>query len=273
MIHWRQGIDRLETIGELAAEPTRIEVSYGPAPEQSGRLSIPPGKGPHPVAILLHGGFWRSGWGDAKDMERLSRALVRQGIATWNVEYRSVGDLGGGWPGTFKDAASAADHLRLLAKKHSIDPSRTIAIGYSAGGQLALWLAARPRLPKSSLLHRPDPLPLRGVISLAGVSDLAWADEAGLGSGAVSDVLGGNASTKRLAETSPAALLPLGVESVLVHGTRDHYVPYEMSQSLHERALESGDVSELVTLSGQGHEAALHASHVISTAAARLLRE
>src|SRR5207249_4708776 len=110
-------------------------------------------------------------------MDGFCSALTASGLATWNVEYRRIGDAGGGWPGTFVDVARAADHLRAIAGTNRLDLGRVVAIGHSAGGHLALWLAARPRVPLMSELHAADPLRIRAVVSLAGVPDLARADE------------------------------------------------------------------------------------------------
>ena len=132
-------------------------ITYGSDPLQFGELRVPAAKGPHPVAIVVHGGCWVSKIEnmDAKavamdNMRPLAAALTEEGIATWNIEYRRLGNDGGGWPGTFRDVASAADLLRTLAREHALDLTRVIAIGHSAGGHLAMWLAARPKMPQGS---------------------------------------------------------------------------------------------------------------------------
>src|SRR4029434_10633001 len=101
-------------------------------------------------------------------MGHLSAALTEAGVATWSVEYRRVGNQGGGWPGTFEDVAVDTEHLREIAKTYPLDLNQVIAVGHSAGGHLALWLAARKLLPKDSPAYSHDPLPLRGRVSLAG---------------------------------------------------------------------------------------------------------
>src|SRR5579875_2539599 len=128
--------------------PTADErIFYGDDDEvQFGDLRLPSGPGPHPVVMTIHGGFWRAAF-DLQYMGLICNALRGAGIATWNVEYRRVGQPGGGWPGTFRDVARAADHLRALAPRYSLDLARVVALGHSAGGHLALWLAARPRIP------------------------------------------------------------------------------------------------------------------------------
>ncbi|HWT24585.1 MAG TPA: alpha/beta hydrolase, partial [Solirubrobacteraceae bacterium] len=116
--------------------------AYGRARSQVGELFVPGGGGPRPVAVVFHGGFWRAQYG-----RRLTRAicedLAGRGWAAWNVEYRRLGRLsGGGWPRTLEDAAAAVDHLADIPRVE-LDLDRVVAIGHSAGGQLAAWVAAR----------------------------------------------------------------------------------------------------------------------------------
>jgi acetyl esterase/lipase len=148
-------------------------VSYGTDPLQFGELGVPSTKGPHPVAVVVHGGCWVAKLGNmeeravAMEMIRpLAAALTEAGIATWNIEYRRLGHPGGGWPGTFHDVAHAADFVRTLARDHDLDLTRVIAIGHSAGGHLVMWLAARSKLRKTSDLYMDDPLRLTGVPSV-----------------------------------------------------------------------------------------------------------
>ncbi|HEY2704122.1 MAG TPA: alpha/beta fold hydrolase [Candidatus Dormibacteraeota bacterium] len=210
---------------------------YGPGPDRWADLRLPPGPGPHPVAVLLHGGFWRMPWG-ADLMHALSGDLHRRGWATWNVEYRRLGAPGGGWPGTLEDCAAAVD---ALARVDGVDHRRVVAVGHSAGGQLALWLATRPGIA--------------AVVALAAVSDLAAAARLGLGGGAAVELLGGTPEDlpERYRRASPRALLPLGVPQLLVHGELDDRVPVAMSRDHAEAARAAGDPVELVTLPGVGH--------------------
>ncbi len=221
---------------------------YGAAPSQFGDLYCPANAGPHPVVILIHGGYWRARYG-LDLMEPLAVDLAARGVATWNIEYRRVGEAGGGWPGTFQDLAAAADYLPTLASAHQLDLTRTVAIGHSAGGQLALWLAARPRLRSTILGSDPiisgDPLPITGVIGQAAVADLQAAYTLKLSNGAVGELLGGTPATvpDRYAATNPAQLLPLGVPQILVHGEQDDTVPIAISRDYAQAAAAAGDVA------------------------------
>src|SRR5215813_5200034 len=131
------------------APPADHRLAYGSNEFEFGELRLPKSPGPYPVAVIIHGGCWMSQYG-LTYMGHLSAALTEAGVATWSIEYRRIGNQGGGWPGTFEDAARATDHLRTLAKSYPLDLNRVIAIGHSAGGHLALWLAERKNLPKNS---------------------------------------------------------------------------------------------------------------------------
>jgi acetyl esterase/lipase len=237
-----------------AAPPADLRVQYGPEALQFGELRLPVEEGPHPVVIVIHGGFWRARY-DLEHIGHLAAALSSEGCATWSIEYRRIGDEGGGWPGTFQDVGEAAKYLRELAPRHSLDLERVIAIGHSAGGHLALWLGGCGRVPQESALHVGEPLPLKGVVALAAVSDLNRAWELRLSNSVVEEFLGGAPEDvpERYATASPAELLPLGVRQMLVHGTEDEDVPFEISARYHNAALEAGDDSTLVTLPGSGH--------------------
>jgi acetyl esterase/lipase len=233
-----------------------LHLLYGQEAFQFGELYLPATAGPHPVVILIHGGFWRKPY-DYTLMTGLANDLARQGIAAWNIEYRRIGDAGGGWPGTMLDVAKATDHLRTLAPEYNLDLERVVPIGHSAGGHLALWLAARPNIPDNSELApaKSYPLSLTGTISLAGVADLNLSTNMNLGNGAASELLGGSPTQvpERYAAASPASLLPLNVPQVLVHGTADDRVPYEMSYVYTKAAQTAGDQVSLITLDGVDH--------------------
>lgn len=220
-------------------------VRYGDHPDQVCNLHLPAGSGPFPVVVLVHGGFWRERW-DRTLMTPLARDLALRGVAAWNVEYRRVGQEGGGWPGTLLDVAAAAD---ALAGIPDVDPTRVVTVGHSAGGHLALWLAGRHRLPAGAPGHEPLVLP-RGAVSQAGVVDLERGARDELGEGAVADLIGGGPDDvpDRYAAGSPAALLPLGAAQLLVHGSRDEVVPPALSRAYAAAALATGDAVELVEL-------------------------
>lgn len=235
---------------------TDVRIPYGEGPFHFGDLRLPRAstEGSHPVVVVIHGGFWRAKY-DLEHIGHACVALTERGVATWSIEYRRVGNEGGGWPGTFHDVGAAVDHLRNIAPEHSLDLERIVVIGHSAGGHLALWVAGRHRIPEGNPLYTPSPLPVRAAVSLAGVADLDMSWEMNLSNGATEEFLGGapDEVPERYAVASPREMLPLGVPQALVHGTDDENVPCEISQSYHVAATAAGDQVKLVTLPGTGH--------------------
>src|SRR4051794_32633003 len=201
------------------------------------------GSGPFPVAVVLHGGFWREQ--HSLDLtDDLARDLARRGWAAWNIEYRRVGERsGGGWPVTLEDVAAAIDVLGALDAP--LDLGRVVAIGHSAGGHLALLAAGRAA----------PGVRLAGVVSQAGVTDLVEADRLGLGEGAPAEVLGGPAAEApdAYAAASPVERVPLGVPALLVHGDADERVPVAQSTAYAQAARAADDEVELVVRPGEGH--------------------
>jgi dipeptidyl aminopeptidase/acylaminoacyl peptidase len=216
-------------------------IVYGPGDFHFGDLRLPRTSGPHPVAIMVHGGFWRARYG-LEYFSHASAALTDAGIATWNMEYRRLGNTGGGWPGTFEDVAEGAGHVARIADEFNLDLDRIIAVGHSAGGHLALWLAGREKR-------------FRGVISLAGVADLRRAWELRLSNTVVADLLGGSPEEvpERYQFASPIDRLPIGTTQKLFHGTADTNVPYEISERYVRTARLLGDDAQLITLENAGH--------------------
>lgn len=216
---------------------------YGPGRDQHGDLWLPVGAGPWPVAVVLHGGFWKDRYRKGL-MDRVCADLVRRGWAAWNLEYRRVGG-GGGWPATLEDVAAGVDLLADLARSAPLDLSCVVTVGHSAGGQLALWVAGRA----------DSRVAVAGVVGLAPVSDLVEADRLGLGGHATRRFLGGPAARvpERYAAASPAARLPLGIPQLLVHGVEDDTVPVSMSAGYAAAASRAGDDVEVVVVPGIGH--------------------
>lgn len=245
------------SVGDALALPqpeAQHRMAYGPKPQQFGELRLPDGGGPHPVAIVIHGGCWLADY-DLGYMSSLAAALTADGIASWSIEYRRVGDEGGGWPGTFDDVAAAADHLREIAADHALDLERVVTVGHSAGGHLALWLAARRGLLPDDGLRGPAPMELSGVVSLAGIPDLAaFASPEGCGS-AVPGLLGGRPTDhpERLRRASPIEMVPLGIPQVLVIGARDPIVPRTQADDYRRAAGEVGDRVRVKEIAGAGH--------------------
>lgn len=157
-------------IGKLPMPPADQNLSYGQDTNQIGELRLPAGPGPHPIVVLVHGGCWMPQ--AARYLAAMGDELKKDGIASWNIEYRRIGQPGGGWPGTYLDVGHAIDHLRDLAAPYMLDLDRVVVLGHSAGGHLAMWAGTRHRIDARSPLFIPRPLPIRGVINLAGTIDM-----------------------------------------------------------------------------------------------------
>lgn len=210
--------------------PNGTRIAYGAGALQFGELRVPSGRGPHPVVIVVHGGCWVAKLGNydervvAHDLVRpIAADLTANGFATWNIEYRRIGNPGGAWPGSFQDVAAGADHLRKIAAENRLDLTRVVAIGHSAGGHFALWLAARSKLPPSSELYVKDPLRLKGVVDLDGPGDLKAVlplQQGICGVPVITQLMGGSPEERaqRYREGSPIELLPAGVPQEIFAG-------------------------------------------------------
>ncbi len=226
---------------------------YGAHPSQFGDLFLPAAPGPHPVAVLVHGGCWQAAYG-LEALGQLAQGMAARGMAVWNIEYRRLGD-GGGWPDTFLDVGAALDSLRTLADRFNLDLSRVATAGHSAGGHLALWLAARAKLPAHSPIFAPDPLPITAVISIAGIPDLVAAARRRVCDDAIIALMQGapESAAHRYRDASPAALTPLGVPHVHIHGRQDAIVPVDLVEAYVEAAVRAGDHADALLLDGAGH--------------------
>jgi acetyl esterase/lipase len=217
-------------------------LSYGADPNQFGGLHLPETKHAFPLVMNIHGGFWRAKY-DLAHAGHLCAALAAKGIATWNIEYRRVGDPGGGWPGTFEDIRAAYRYLPQIAKLYAVDSTRVLIMGHSAGGQLALCLAAH----ESSITR---------VVSLAGVVDLQQAWEQYLSDNAVSVFLGGDPGEKpeRYREADPMQLaLNHATTQRLIHGAGDDIVPSYFSRQYAEKKKNHGEDVQYLEISNAGH--------------------
>lgn len=233
-------------------EPT-LQVTYGNASSQGIDVFLPAGPGPHPVAVLIHGGCWNVAATGREQIRHLGPELTRRGIAVWSIGYRRVNEPGGGYPGTYQDVGAALDRLVSDATSYRLDLTRVVLVGHSAGGHLALWLASRGSLPFYSPVYGPPRLKLRAVISLGGVGDLAtFARFIPVICGP--SIAEGLAPAGKLAEILPAALTPTASSIILVSGVIDNIVPpwvaYDYYRVLREKL---ATAPKLVDITDAGH--------------------
>jgi acetyl esterase/lipase len=223
---------------------------YGPHPSQVADLHLPLGEGPHPVAVVLHGGHWRTRYGKLVTRPACID-LAARGWAAWNVEYRRLGE-GGGWPATFDDVAAAIDHLATLDDPR-LDLDRVTVLGHSAGGHLALWAGARPALPEGA----PGASPVvvaRELVALAAICNLQYG-------GRIAHLLVGGSPEEvpeRWLQADPAAQVPLSVPVLLVHAVDDRTVSVEQSRRYAAAANQLGGEVTLVEPETGGHRAPIY---------------
>ncbi|PRY47945.1 prolyl oligopeptidase family protein [Geodermatophilus tzadiensis] len=217
-----------------------VPVAYGGHPDQFLELTLPAGGGPAPVAVVLHGGFWRAARG-VELARPLAADLAGAGWAAVAVEYRRVG-TGGGWPATLEDVAAALDALPGLPEAARLDLTEVAVVGHSAGGHLAAWAAGRGRLPEGAPGAGPR-VRVTAAVLQAGVLDLVRAADQRLGNGATQELLGGEPGEvpDRYAVADPVRLLPTGADVLCVHGTGDDVVPLEQSERYAAAAGALGD--------------------------------
>ncbi|MFI2641420.1 alpha/beta hydrolase [Streptomyces sp. NPDC018610] len=244
--------------------------AYGDHPDQVIDFYAPRGPGdPAPTAsaplvVVLHGGAWRAPY-DRLHLTPFADFLARRGFAVANVEYRRGADAPGGdaeapvagrWPDTFDDVAAALDALPALLRQAlpQADERRIVLTGHSAGGHLALWAAARHVLPAGSAWRTDGPAPLRGVVALAPIADLATAVELDVCGGAVRQLLGeGEEFGMRRPYADPALLLPTGIATTLVQGRADVVVPEAVAEAYADAAAKAGELVGLTLLEEVGH--------------------
>ncbi|HJP73654.1 MAG TPA: alpha/beta hydrolase [Pseudonocardiaceae bacterium] len=276
------------SVQQPSAGPTRT-VGYGPDPAQIGDLYLPAGPGPFPVVVLIHGGYWTALY-DRRETAALAEDLRARGYAVWNIEYRTLGEPGAGWPGTFQDVADAVDAIQDVER--SLDLSRVITVGHSAGGHLAIWAASRSGLPAQAPGFAPKVHPIAAV-SIAGVLDLVAADADRAGAGVGSDgpgfvgespignpeyvpavvqlvrkgvlpaLLGGHAAEypERYAWTSPIMLGSGNVPILAVHGIDDDVVPIRYGRNYLGAAVARHESIEFRELPGIHHFELLDPAH------------
>ncbi|MGV2939244.1 alpha/beta hydrolase family protein [Mesobacillus sp. LC4] len=230
----------------------KFKILYGDHQSQFGVLRLPESPEPSPVIVLIHGGFWQSKY-NLEENTPIAEDLALRGYATWNIEYRRIGEELEGWNSTFNDVIDAINHLTIIKESHGIDLAKVTVLGHSAGGHLALWLASRTNASQTENEFNELAIGIQKVLSLAGVTDLTnmWEihEQKGIKS-PVAALLGGTPLDfpKRYKMSSPIELLPYGIEQVLIHGELDRHVPVELSKNYCQIAQEKGDKVKLVVL-------------------------
>ncbi|MZD08798.1 alpha/beta hydrolase fold domain-containing protein [Streptomyces sp. SID5785] len=264
----RDAAEEASAFSHPVVEPD-VSAAYGDHPDQVIDFHAPrggaSGPGAAPLVVALHGGAWRAPY-DRRHLSPFCDHLARRGFAVANVEYRrgspvphqgADGPVAGRWPETFDDVAAAFDALPALVAAHlpAADVRRTVVTGHSAGGHLALWAASRHVLPADAPWFTRVVPPLRGVVALAPIADLALAEELGACGGASAQLLGGAGELfeERRAWADPSLLLPTGIATTVVQGRTDTTVPYPVAEAYADAAAQAGEVVGVTFLDGVGH--------------------
>ena len=226
--------------------------AYGSNSQQFGELTLPRTTPPHPVVVLAHGGGYREIY-DLRPLSSLAASLADDGFAVWNIEYRRHGN-GGEFPQIFLDAAAAADHLRQIADAHNLNLDQVISMGHSAGGHLALWLAARHRIERSSPLYVEMPATVHAVLALAPFADIGLLASDESASDALLAVMGGRPAEApaNYRNGSPAELLPIGKPQTIIVGSKDAGI-LDNVRAYVDAATALGDDARLSVLEDAGH--------------------
>jgi acetyl esterase/lipase len=230
-----------ESILSQPQPPPDEHVAYGADTNQFLEVRLPHAKAPYPVLLNIHGGYWRARY-DLAHAGHVCQALRAAGIATFNIEYRRVGNEGGGWPGTFADIRSAYRFIQQEHARFHLDLERLVVMGHSAGGQLAFCLAAHESSVKS-------------VISLAGVVDLKQAFKLHLSHDAVVEFLGGppEAVPDHYREADPTELNIPKACQWLIHGGKDETVPSNFSRDYVAQKKKAGETVQSIEIADAGH--------------------
>lgn len=246
-----------DLVGRAKPRPDAT-IAYGHDDLQQVDVWLPAGPGPFRTVLMVHGGCWTSAIADRSLMNCIADDLRASGYAVWNIEYRGIDRPGGGYPGTFADTAAAADALGANAARFRLDSRRIVAVGHSAGGHLALWLAGRRKLPAASALRTAHPIAIAHAISLGGLPDLAAAaasPDNGCGTDVIGQLVGAPSPARRdvYADTSVPRLLPLGVPQDLVNGREDRIIPARLGTGYAAQARKAGDRVTLTFVPHTGH--------------------
>jgi acetyl esterase/lipase len=242
-------------VDSLPSSVPALVTHYGADALEFGELRLPPGHGPFPVAVVIHGGCWTAGFATLRNTAALATALTDAGIATWNIEYRQLGNPGAGFPGTFLDVGSGVDYLRTLATRYPLDLTRVMLVGHSAGAHLALWAAGRSRLANDSPIRGQNPLRVTSAVAIDGPGDLAafiGPDARICHNPVIAPFMGGSPVDvpDRYLMASPIELLPLGVSQYLVVAS---VLPLEDAERYRVRARAAGDSVTVLQVTNGGH--------------------
>lgn len=249
-VHAQDAQAAYKQAGMKASKPIAT-ISYGADPEQVADLRLPAGKGPFPVAIVVHGGCWLAKVDGRFGIAGFAEALRTRGFATWNIEYRRIGNVGGGWPGTFEDVGAAVDKLAEVAPKYNLDMKRVTIVGHSSGAHLALWAASRGHLPAPWTSTKLRPVSVVAIDGPGALAPFIGIDKQACdGQSVIVPLMGGTPAEKPQAYNiaTPADHLPFGMHQLLVGAD---FAPLMQPYAAAARA--SGDTVDVLEPANANH--------------------
>lgn len=220
------------------------------------RPSDPPNgaHGRYPAVLALYGGAWRGG--NKQAMEPVALLLARSGFLVAAPQYRLAPKYR--FPSQVEDVKCATRWLRAHADEFQVDADHLGAIGFSAGGHLALMLGLLDPMDGLEGTGGNEGVSSRvqAVVNYFGPTHLGlgdWSDEVGAW---VADFIGGPLADKRdlYRRASPITYASARDAPILTfHGTRDPLVSYAQAVMLDRTIRDEGGTSELELLRGIGH--------------------
>lgn len=234
--------------------PTGYErIYYGDNPLQFGDLRIPESGTDFPVAILIHGGCYLSEY-SLGHLGLMAKEITEMGIATWSIEYRKIGDEGGGWPGTFQDISDGTNFIAELVDTYKLDLNNVIIVGHSSGGHAALWLGGYTKPMMDAPARKIE---LKGILALAAVTDLSRRHASGDCDDVVEKLMGGSPMEvpERYNLTSPMEMemSQIDVPQILIVGTEDREARIDENERYYKRWSGNEENIQLILAEGSGH--------------------
>lgn len=218
-------------------------------------MARPPGSGPFPAIVCIHGGGFRAGTRQGYDP--LIRRLAERGYAAVTISYRLAPQHP--FPAAVHDVKAAVRWLKANAARYSVDPARIGVTGGSAGGHLAQFLGVTAGIPEfeGQTGQEAESSRVSCVVNFYGPSDFTQSYGKSVDAAEVLPLfLGGNLEQARERHIRASPLYwvtPNAAPTLLVHGTKDNYVAYEQALWLLDRLKAAGVEAELLTLEGAGH--------------------
>lgn len=189
-------------------------------------------------------------------MSAFADEFTKDGIATWNIEYRCIDNPGGGFPGTFLDVGDAIDYLRILAPKYNLDLENIIVIGHSSGGHLALWSAGRNKIKIQSPIHAKNPLKVKAAVNLAGHGDLRalyHSRNALAGVTLLANYLARQIIVLQIVSLKLHLMNYFNIKQIIIAGEYDVSAPNALLEKYVIKAKKLGDEAEFISINNSAH--------------------